>query len=334
MLADSAICSTLESAREFRLCSYTAENGFSTAAMFSSTAVTGDIRDWALDPIVDGCYSSRGPGSKVAAAVRDGGPVKRMILRRKFGHCGHRGGRGSALGAATVALSLLCVPALPGFADDGSQGAAAQAIEIRRQIRDVESDPDIQTEIRSQIEQAEADPGIQKERPEAAPEPKREQVRLHLPAWLPYVILGLAGFGMLFLIVRAAVLYRRPQANVTATATAAATSGKLLPPNPKEHDPSFDEVDALAAAGAFAEAIHKLLLLAQARLLPRLESGMQPSLTSREIMRRAKLPGEAATAFGRLVGAVELTLFGMHAANAAIYAACREDCRLVLEAAA
>jgi hypothetical protein len=64
MLADSAICSTLESAREFRLCSYTAENGFSTAAMFSSTAVTGDIRDWALDPIVDGCYSSRAPGQQ------------------------------------------------------------------------------------------------------------------------------------------------------------------------------------------------------------------------------------------------------------------------------
>jgi hypothetical protein len=255
-----------------------------------------------------------------------------MNLRRKFGNCGHEVQFRLVIGSAATALSLICVFAMPGFADDGSTAAPS---EIRRQIQDVESDPEIQKEIHKQIEQAEADPEIQKERPaETPPQPQRDHFHLKLPAWVPYAILGLVGLGVLFLIIRLAVRYRRPQTDVAAKQAPAAAAGKALPPGPAAHDPTFDEVDALAAAGAFAEAIHKLLLLAVARLRPRLESGMQPSLTSREIMRRAKLPGAAATAFGRLVGAVELTLFGLHPANAAIYAACRADCRVVLEAAA
>jgi hypothetical protein len=135
------------------------------------------------------------------------------------------------------------------------------------------------------------------------------------------------------MIGRLLLRYRRPRANAVAEPLRA-TAGRALPLKSKEHDPTFDEVDALAASGAFAEAIHRLLLLVQARLRPRLESGMQPSLTSREILRRATLPAEAKTALSRLVGAVELTLFGLQAANAAIYADCREDCRQVLVAVA
>ncbi|HEY4164538.1 MAG TPA: hypothetical protein VGM59_15835 [Dongiaceae bacterium] len=198
----------------------------------------------------------------------------------------------------------------------------------------MESDPEIQKEIQKQIEAVESDPDIQKDRPDPKPPKPRESYRIHFPPWLPYVILGAAGLGLLFLITRLALQYRRPQTDIKAEAPLAASPGTALASGPKEHDPSFDEIDALANAGAFAEAVHRLLLLVQSRLRPRLESGMQPSLTSREILRRAKLTGEATTAFGRLVGAVELTLFGMQKANAAIYASCREDCRVVLEAAA
>ena len=65
-----------------------------------------------------------------------------------------------------------------------------------------------------------------------------------------------------------------------------------------------------------------------------IEHGFQSSLTSREILRRAQLPGEAKTAFGGLVAAVEITLFGQQVANLATYQLCRENSRRVLTAAA
>jgi hypothetical protein len=100
-----------------------------------------------------------------------------------------------------------------------------------------------------------------------------------------------------------------------------------------ERDRTFDEVDALAESGAFTEAVHRLLLLVQERLRSRIEHGLQVSLTSREILRRARLQGDGATAFATLVAAVEISLFGMRAANAATYALCRENSRRVLAAA-
>ena len=78
---------------------------------------------------------------------------------------------------------------------------------------------------------------------------------------------------------------------------------------------------------------NKVLSLVQERLRSRLEHGFQSSLTSREILRRARLPGEAQTAFAGLVAAVEITLFGQHAANLATYELCRENSRRVLAAA-
>ena len=61
-------------------------------------------------------------------------------------------------------------------------------------------------------------------------------------------------------------------------------------------------------ASLFGEAIHRLLLLVQERLRSKLEHGFQTSLTSREILRRARLTGDAKTAFASLVAAVEITL--------------------------
>src|SRR5581483_2743052 len=111
------------------------------------------------------------------------------------------------------------------------------------------------------------------------------------------------------------------------------TSTYALATDEAERDHTFDEVDALAAQGAFGEAIHRLLLLVQERLRSRIENGFQTSLTSREILRRAKLPSDAKTAFGSLVAAVEITLFGQQAANLATYQLCRESSRRVLAAA-
>jgi hypothetical protein len=154
-------------------------------------------------------------------------------------------------------------------------------------------------------------------------------------SWLPYVILGI--IGILLAVVLARYAGRRIAERKGAEAKVgpiAANSSVLLAASGPERDRTFDEIDALAESGAFTEAVHRLLLLVQERLRSRIEHGIQVSLTSREILRRAKLSKEGATAFATLVAAVEISLFGMRSANAATYALCRENSRRVLAAAA
>jgi hypothetical protein len=230
------------------------------------------------------------------------------------------------LPAAALSLGLLLLPGAAGLADDSRQAveSAVSGDQIQREAP-----------IRKSIAEAET-PDIQRSPPAGKPEPAPIRLPMHLAlGWLPYAILGLIGIGLLYLVARY-VQYRaglnaadrdRPAEDAAGTATYA------LDRDAEERDHTFDEVDALAAQGAFAEAIHRLLLLVQERLRSRLEHGFQSSLTSREILRRARLPGEAQTAFAGLVAAVEITLFGQHAANLATYELCRENSRRVLAAA-
>jgi hypothetical protein len=180
------------------------------------------------------------------------------------------------------------------------------------------------------------DPDIQHDPPQPRPDEteSRSTGSMNL-SWLPYAILAVIGIGLAFVLLRY-VSHRfagRNGAAAKTTVAPAATTRVVTAPEP-ERDRTFDEVDALAASGAFTEAVHHLLLLVQERLRSRIEHGIQVSLTSREILRRAKLPQEAATAFATLVAAVEVSLFGMRAANAATYALCRENGRRVLASAA
>jgi len=186
------------------------------------------------------------------------------------------------------------------------------------------------------IQDSENQQDIQHDRPADTPDP---QIQVSLSpmnlSWLPYVIVGVIGIGLLLVLIRYLHFRGGPKektANTPAAVKVTAVAGAAPPPEP-ERDRTFDEVDALAAAGAFTEAIHRLLLLVQGRLRHRIEHGFQVSLTSRELLRRAKLPAEAATAFATLVAAVEISLFGMQSANAATYALCREQSARVLAAA-
>ncbi len=228
--------------------------------------------------------------------------------------------------AAALCLSLLLAPAVRARADD-----PRQAVESAVSGDDIQRDQP----LRKTIEQAET-PDIQRDRPveKPLPTPPAPHVPLNL-AWLPYAILILIAGGLLFLAGR--YIHYRSGLNAAdrdrPAEDAAATSTYALAADEAERDHTFDEVDALAAKGAFAEAIHRLLLLVQERLRSRLEHGFQTSLTSREILRRAKLTGEAKPAFASLVAAVEITLFGQQAANLATYQLCRENTRRVLAAA-
>jgi hypothetical protein len=237
--------------------------------------------------------------------------------------------RGSApalllLPAAALSLSLLLVPSAAALADDALQSAQSTPA----------GDSD-GTSIHKAIAEAETS-DIQHDRPAEKPLPPPPDIpRMNLDlSWLPYAILALIAIGLLFMAGRY-IHYRsglhaadRDKPAEPGTATYALSQEET------ERDHTFDEVDALAAQGAFGEAIHRLLLLVQERLRSRIEHGFQSSLTSREILRRANLPGEAKTAFAGLVAAVEITLFGQQHANLATYQLCRDNSRRVLTAAA
>jgi hypothetical protein len=79
---------------------------------------------------------------------------------------------------------------------------------------------------------------------------------------------------------------------------------------------------ALAAAGRFGEAVHALLLETLEALSR--ASRLAPSLTSREILARVRLPAAAREALAALVLAVEVSRFGGAEPGEADYRACLE----------
>ena len=93
--------------------------------------------------------------------------------------------------------------------------------------------------------------------------------------------------------------------------------------------PGPDEIERLAMVGAYAEAIHLMLLRALEALRRRLGASWAKSLTSREIARRSELGPTDRSALKLLVGAVEISRFGGQNANEQIYRACLDQYRLI-----
>jgi hypothetical protein len=89
--------------------------------------------------------------------------------------------------------------------------------------------------------------------------------------------------------------------------------------------------DALAAAdrlsrdGRFVEAMHMLLLQGLADVRERLRETFADSLTSREILRGARLEPAGRTSLRDIIAAVERTYFGGYPAQAQDYEACRRS---------
>jgi Domain of unknown function (DUF4129) len=83
--------------------------------------------------------------------------------------------------------------------------------------------------------------------------------------------------------------------------------------------------DALSREGRFVEAIHLLLLQGLADIRQRLGMQFEDSLTSREILRRARLSSQGRTSLQEMVAAVEWTYFGGYPAELADYTACRRS---------
>lgn len=83
--------------------------------------------------------------------------------------------------------------------------------------------------------------------------------------------------------------------------------------------------DELARQGHYVEAMHVLLLRAIAEMRERLGIDFAASLTSREILRRARLPDTGKASLRDIITRVELSYFGAYPAADRDYAACRES---------
>ncbi len=83
------------------------------------------------------------------------------------------------------------------------------------------------------------------------------------------------------------------------------------------------DADAMASQGRLVDAMHLLLLFSLAEIRRGLKLDFADSLTSREIVRRAKLPDEGTAALRGIVTRVELSYFGDYPASRADYESCR-----------
>jgi hypothetical protein len=114
-------------------------------------------------------------------------------------------------------------------------------------------------------------------------------------------------------------LLRRGQADWAEEGDA---NGANVPSSAKEAEITADE---LAKQGAYTEAMHVLLLRAVAELRMRLNEHYADSLTSREILRRARISDNGRQAFQDIIARVEWTYFGAYPAELSDYNACREN---------
>jgi Domain of unknown function (DUF4129) len=95
--------------------------------------------------------------------------------------------------------------------------------------------------------------------------------------------------------------------------------------DPASHQQAALNADELASQGYYVEAMHVLLLRAFAAMRERLGIEFAASLTSREILRRAKLPETGKAPLRDIINRVELSYFGAYPAADRDYAACRES---------
>lgn len=87
----------------------------------------------------------------------------------------------------------------------------------------------------------------------------------------------------------------------------------------------LEAADDLAARGQFVEAMHALLLQSLAEVRRRLDEEFADSLTSREIVQKARLSQNGRVSLRDIVARVEWTYFGGRSATRPDYDACRQS---------
>jgi hypothetical protein len=127
-----------------------------------------------------------------------------------------------------------------------------------------------------------------------------------------FIVLAVAVVILILVWVMQA-LFQRMERESTSAEVEAEVKGEEAGP---ERDLDIGDATRLAAEGRYGEAIHALLLAAIQHFAARAHLPIQPSRTSRELVRLLPLSGESRPKFNELVMAVERTLFGGEPAGA------------------
>ena len=184
--------------------------------------------------------------------------------------------------------------------------------EVRARARAALEDPRFQRALPSRDESADPKRRRRADDPNAIPGGD-EPLDVSLPVLGAGAVLGKVIFVVLLVaagvliagwIARELLARRRgagPRSGPEAAASPAATAERPL---------VFDDASRLAGQGRYAEAVHALLLAAIRHFAERSRTAIQPSRTSRELVRLLPLGPEAREAFAELVRTVELSLFG------------------------
>lgn len=184
-------------------------------------------------------------------------------------------------------------------------------------------------DVGTAADQAIRDQDLQADKPVPEPDNPADLPKVPLQ-WLKYVVYALAACGIGFIIFTIVMNWRQSSAKWQKDSSEALeVASRVRPPNEGQKITDLDEIERLAARGAFSEAIHLLLLRAIGFLRSRLGQNWETSLTSREILGRVKLAGNGQKALGNLVAAVEISHFGGRPANEATYKLCLESYHLV-----
>ena len=149
--------------------------------------------------------------------------------------------------------------------------------------------------------------------PRAAAEPGSWLDHFHPSLNLPNVVLGAVVVLCVALLAYALMGLRRGRPAWAAPGASAAADGV-----PAAH---LAEARAHAEAGRLAEALHALLLQALADVRAYGGARLDASLTSREVLRHARLPDAGAAALGGIITEVEWTYFGLRPATQAAWQA-------------
>jgi hypothetical protein len=154
-----------------------------------------------------------------------------------------------------------------------------------------------------------------------------EFIRFSLPPGVLWIVIGIAILVMLYAFRDLIPILRSSQGNDWMSEEAFGGGGKVGSPAA-----ALGAADELAAQGRFMEAMHVLLLQGLAAIRAGLDEEFADSLTSREILRRARLPDPGRASLRDIVNRVELTYFGQYPAALPDYEACRASFNTLTQA--
>ena len=148
-----------------------------------------------------------------------------------------------------------------------------------------------------------------------------------LPSELLWIVIAVAAAVLLYAFRDLIPILRSAQSEDWASDEAGQGGGRVGTPAV-----ALGTADQLAAEGRFVEAMHVLLLQGLAAIRVGLDEEFADSLTSREILRSARLSDTGRSSLRDIVDRVELTYFGQRPAALADYVACRTSFNALTQA--